>query len=50
MAVLNNICEKCGHSHLCVFKQNIDKFLDEAKKPMGIDVEIKKCSSYESDE
>ena len=50
MAVLNNICETCGHSHLCVYKQNIDKFTDDAKKPMGIDIEIKKCSSFEENE
>jgi len=50
MAVLNNICEKCGHAHLCVFKQNLDKFSNEAKRPLGIDIEIKSCSSFEENE
>lgn len=46
----NNLCESCEHAHLCIFKSSIEKFSDEVKHPMGIDITMDKCSSYEKEE
>lgn len=49
MAIENNLCDKCAHAHLCIFKKSVDKFSDDCKHPMGIDIEMKSCSSYEDE-
>lgn len=46
----NDLCESCGHAHLCKYRDFIEKFSDEVKRPMGIDITMDKCSSYEKDE
>ena len=46
----NNLCETCEHAHLCIFSKFVEKFSDEVKHPMGIDITMEKCSSYEKDE
>ena len=46
----NNLCESCVHVHLCIFSKVVEKFSDEVKHPMGIDITMDKCSSYEKDE
>jgi len=48
--IKNNLCESCVHSHLCRFKYFVEKFSEDNKNPMGIDITIDKCSSYEKDE
>jgi len=48
--IKNFLCEGCIHNFLCRYKDAIDKFDDDAKKPMGIDIEILKCASYDKDE
>lgn len=50
MAIQNNFCDSCAHAHLCIFKKFVDKFSDDVKNPMGIDIDMKRCSSYEKDE
>ena len=46
----NNLCESCKNNFICRYKLYVEKFSNEAKKPMGIDIEILQCSSYEKDE
>ena len=50
MAISNNICENCIHENLCKFKDFVQKFSDDVKNPMGINIEILSCSSYDKDE
>ena len=50
MAVENNFCDTCARAHLCIFKKAVDRFSDESKHPMGIDIDMKRCTSYEKDE
>jgi hypothetical protein len=47
--VQNNFCDTCAHAHLCIFKKFVDKFSDDNKHPLGIDIDMKRCSSYEDD-
>ena len=48
--IKNNLCENCVHTSMCKYKDLVQKFSEDAKKPMGIDIEILQCSSYEKDE
>ena len=48
--IKNNLCESCVHISMCKYKDFAQKFSEDAKKPMGIDIEILQCSSYEKDE
>lgn len=50
MAIRNNLCETCIHSHLCTFRRFIDKFDDDIKSPLGIDITMDRCTSYEKEE
>lgn len=47
--IKNNLCENCVHISMCKYKDFVQKFSEDAKKPMGIDIEILQCSSYEED-
>lgn len=42
--VLNNICEKCDKAAVCKIINILAKFYDDAKKPLGVDITIDKCS------
>lgn len=46
MAILNNICENCDHSGICKVEDKIVVFSEDAKKPLGVDVEIKECQNF----
>jgi hypothetical protein len=50
VSVKNNLCESCSHFHLCKYRDFIQKFSDDVKNPMGIDIQILSCSSYDKDE
>ena len=49
MAISNFICEECEKGSVCKYKDNILKYSDEAKKPLGIDITIDSCVSYTKD-
>ncbi len=49
MSVKNNLCETCIHNFLCKYKLYIEKFSDDVKNPMGINIEILQCSSYDKE-
>lgn len=47
MAITNYICEQCDHYTVCGDrKKAIDKFSDEAKTPLGINITLDRCSNY----
>jgi hypothetical protein len=50
MSIKNNICENCIHKNLCKYKDFVQNFSEDAKEPMGINIEVLQCSSYEKDE
>jgi hypothetical protein len=50
VSIKNNICESCVHNFLCKYKDFVQKFSEDSKEPMGIDIEILSCSSYDKDE
>jgi hypothetical protein len=43
----NNICETCEHEGICKYEDFVQKFSSDNKHPMGIDIQILNCSSYE---
>lgn len=47
--IKNNLCENCVHASMCKYKDFVQKFSEDSKRPMGIDIEILQCSSYEED-
>lgn len=47
MAIQNNICLQCNHMGLCKIEDKIVVFAEDAKKLLGVDIEIKKCSNFE---
>lgn len=46
MAIQNNICEKCDHKLVCSKQTTLEKFVDESKKFIDMDIEIKLCKDY----
>lgn len=46
MAVKNNICLDCEHSTLCKIEDKIVIFLDDAKKPLGVNITINDCKNF----
>lgn len=48
MAINNYICDNCNHYLVCGdCKKSIDKFSDEAKNNLGVDITIDRCSNFE---
>ena len=48
MAINNYICTQCNHCQVCGdIKKAIDKFSDEAKSNLGVDITVNKCSNFE---
>ena len=47
MAIENNICIQCNHDTICKIQDKIVVFDDDAKKPLGVDIEIKNCTNFE---
>lgn len=50
MSVRNNLCSTCEHEPFCSHKSIIDKFTDDAKHPIGIDITMDSCDYYEEEE
>lgn len=46
----NNICKQCIHFGICKYEDFVQKFSEDNKHLMGIDIEILRCSSYDKDE
>jgi hypothetical protein len=45
--VENYICESCSHCLVCKQKELVDKFQEDAKKPLGISITINNCENFE---
>jgi hypothetical protein len=50
VSIKNELCLNCIHEHLCKFRDFVQKFSKDAKEPMGVDIQILSCSSYDKDE
>lgn len=51
MAITNYICEQCNHYQVCGnIKKAIDRFSDEAKNNLGVDITVNSCSNFEQAE
>lgn len=46
----NYICENCDKSAVCKIVDILDKFSDDAKKPLGVNIAIESCENYYPDE
>lgn len=45
--IKNNQCSTCLHCLICNKKNIIDKFDDDNKKFIGVDITMDKCRDYE---
>ncbi len=45
----NHMCLSCDVSSICKVSTVLEKFSDEAKVNLGVDLEIKSCAHYISD-
>ena len=45
----NNYCEHCNHAEVCKIMDILNKFHEDAKKPLGVNITMDQCSNYESD-
>jgi aerobic-type carbon monoxide dehydrogenase small subunit (CoxS/CutS family) len=50
MAIKSYKCKSCDKSEVCSIKTILDKFHEDAKKDLGIDLEINECRNYSSAE
>ena len=48
MAVENYICPSCQCFNVCEVKKKIVVFHEEAKKQLGMDIEIKSCEEFKA--
>ena len=46
----NNLCEACDKSTVCDRQKILEKFGEEAKKPLGIDITLNSCQEYKPTE
>lgn len=49
MSVLNFLCEDCKKRRVCGFVGKLDKFSDNAKKDLGINITMDSCRDYDED-
>ena len=47
MAIKNFQCQSCGKTTVCKIYDIIAKFSEEAKKPLGVDLQLLSCENYE---
>lgn len=45
--IKNYVCQSCFHKPVCKISSKIDVFSIEAKKPLGVDIQILRCVHYE---
>lgn len=50
MSVMNFICENCEKRRVCGIAGKIDKFSDDAKKDLGVDITMDSCREYKEEE
>lgn len=43
-------CEHCSKESVCKIADIIAKFSEDAKKPLGVDIEMERCINYEPDD
>lgn len=49
--MINNfMCTKCTKEPVCKILTIIEKFDEDAKKPLGVDITIDSCLHFEADE
>ena len=47
MSIENYFCKDCTKYCVCTRVKIIEKFSEEAKKPLGIDISLITCDEYE---
>lgn len=45
--ITNNMCDKCSKAKVCKIADILAKFSSEAKKPLGVDIEMIACQNCE---
>lgn len=48
--VNNYKCINCKHSLVCEFKKIVDKFHENEKKDLGIDITMDECKNFDEEE
>jgi len=43
----NYICENCTHFSVCKVVDKLKPFDEDAKKPLGVSIEIQECENYQ---
>ena len=49
MAIKNYMCRGCNHMYVCKIADQIAKFSSEAKKPLGVSLQLLQCQEYDGD-
>lgn len=47
--VNNFMCENCDKAAVCKIINILEKFSDDAKSPLGVDITIESCENYNPD-
>lgn len=42
--IKNNMCEECTKSTVCKIKDILDKFSEDSKKDLGVDITMDACN------
>lgn len=43
------MCKSCNHFYVCKIHDKLSVFSSEARKPLGVDIEMLKCEEYDGD-
>ncbi len=47
MAISNYICKDCKKNHICKWVDKINKFDEDIKQPIGVNITINHCDEYD---
>lgn len=50
MSVRNFICETCTKRRVCGIMSKLEKFSDDAKKDLGVDITMDSCKENEDED
>ena len=47
MAIVNHKCLECEKNQVCKWADLIEKFSEDKKNPVGVEIEIKNCIEFQ---
>lgn len=46
MPIVNYQCDNCNNLYICKWTDLLNKFSEDAKRPIGVTIEVKHCKEF----